>query len=81
MEIRNLPDAEFTTLVIRLLKELSEDHNSIKQSQSETNDTLIEIKNNLQGNNSRMNEAKNQNKQTNKQSEEEEKGIKKMKIV
>ena len=81
MEIRNLPDAEFTTLVIRLLKELSEDLNSIKKYQSETNDTLIEIKNNLQGNNSRVNEAKNQNKQTNKQSEEEEKGIKKMKIV
>ena len=41
-------------------KELSEDLNSIKKIQSETKDTLIEIKNNLQGNNSRMDEAKNQ---------------------
>ena len=31
MEIRNLPDAEFKTLVIRMLKELSEDFNSIKK--------------------------------------------------
>ena len=60
MKISNLPDAEFKTLVIRMLKELSEDLNSIKMIQSETKDTLIEIKNNLQGNNSRVNEAENQ---------------------
>ena len=34
--------------------------NSIKKIQSETKDTLIEIKNNLQGNNSRVDEAENQ---------------------
>ena len=50
MEISNLLDAEFKTLVIRMLKELSEDLNSIKKIQSEMKDTLIEIKNNLQGN-------------------------------
>ena len=33
---------------------------SIKKIQSEMTDTLIEIKNNLQGNNSRVDEAKNQ---------------------
>ena len=60
MEISNLSDAEFKTLVIRMLKELSEDLNSIKKIQSERKDTLIVIKNNLQGNNSRMDEAKNQ---------------------
>ena len=38
MEISNLSDAEFKTLVIRLLKELSEDLNSIKKIQSETKD-------------------------------------------
>ena len=54
MEISNLPDAEFKTLVISMLKELSEDFNSIKEIQSENNETLIEIKNNLQGNNSRV---------------------------
>ena len=56
----NLSDSEFKTLVIRMLKELSEDLNSIKKIQSETKDTLIEIKNNLQANNSRMDEAQNQ---------------------
>ena len=60
MEISNLSDSEFKTLVIRMLKELREDPNNIKKIQSETKDTLIEIKNNLQGNNSRVDEAKNQ---------------------
>ena len=60
MKLSNLSDAEFKTLVIRMLKELSEDLSSIKKIQSETKVTLIEIKNNLQGNNSRMDEAKNQ---------------------
>ena len=60
MEISNLLDAEFKTLFIRMVKELSEDLNSIKKTQSEMKGTLIEVKNNLQGNNSRMDEAKNQ---------------------
>ena len=60
MEISNLSDAEFKTLVIRMLKKLTEDLNSIKKIQSETKDTLIEIKNSLQGNSSKVNEAKNQ---------------------
>ena len=49
MEISNLSDAEFKTLVIEMLKELSEKLNIIKKIQSETKDTQIEIKNNLQG--------------------------------
>ena len=56
----NLSDADFKTLVIRMLKELSEDLYSIKKTQSEMKDTPIEIKNNLQGNNSRVDEAENQ---------------------
>ena len=61
MEISNQSDAEFKTLAIRMLKELSEDLNSIKKKiQLEMKDTLIEIKNNLQGNNSKVDEAKNQ---------------------
>ena len=60
MKISNLPDAEFKTLVIRMLKELSVDLSSIKKIQSETRDPLIEIKNNLQRNNSRVHEAENQ---------------------
>ena len=47
MEISNISDAEFKTLVIRILKELSEDLNSIKKIQSEMKNTLVEIKNNL----------------------------------
>ena len=46
-EIANLPDAQFKTLVMRMLKELSVDFNSIKKMQSETKHTLIEIKNNV----------------------------------
>ena len=60
LEISNLSDAEFKAWVIRMLKELSEDLNSIKKIQAETKDTLIEAKNNLQGNNSRVDEAENQ---------------------
>ena len=41
MEVRNLSDAEFKSLVIRMLKELSEDLSNIKKIQSETKDTLI----------------------------------------
>ena len=47
MEISTLSDAEFKTLFIKMLKELSEDLSSIKKTQSETKDILIEIKNNL----------------------------------
>ena len=47
MEVSNLSDVEFKTLDIRMLKELSEDLNSIKKIHSETKDTLREIKNNL----------------------------------
>ena len=37
-------DAEFKTLVIRMLEKLSEDHNSIKKIQSVIKDMVIEIK-------------------------------------
>ena len=60
MEISNLSDAEFKTLVVRMLKELSEDLNSMKKIQSKMKDTIIEIKNDLQGNNSRVEKAENQ---------------------
>ena len=60
MKISDVSDAEFKTLVIMMLKELSEDLDSIKKIQSEMKDTLIEIKNNLQGKNSRMDEEENQ---------------------
>ena len=57
MEISNLSDAEFKTLVIRMFKELGEDLSSIKKIQQGIKDSLIEIKNTLQGNTSRMDEV------------------------
>ena len=58
MKITNLSDAEFKTLVIRMLKELTEYDNKIKKNQEEIKVTLSEIKKNLQGTIS--DEAKNQ---------------------
>ena len=39
MEISNLSDAEFKTLVIRMLKELSDNLSSIEMTQSEMKNT------------------------------------------
>ena len=44
MEISNLSDAEFKTLVIRILKNLSEDLISIKQKQKQKQKTLVRNK-------------------------------------
>ena len=49
MEIANLSDAEFKTLVITIFKELVEYGSDIKE---EMNVTLSELKKNLQGSNS-----------------------------
>ena len=57
MEISNLSDTESKTLVARMPKQLSEDLNSIKKTQSEMKSTLLEIKNNLQGNSEWSQEA------------------------
>ena len=43
METSNVSDAEFKTLVIRMLKKLSEDLNSTKKIQAEMKETLSEI--------------------------------------
>ena len=74
METSNVLDAEFKTLVIKMLNELREranelrenfnslkkDMETIKKNRSEMKDTLTEMKNNLQGINSRADEAQNQ---------------------
>ena len=49
MKISTLPDAEFKTLVIRMLKELIRCGNNIKKTPEEMKVTLSEIKKNLQG--------------------------------
>ena len=48
IEISNLSDAEFKTVVIKMLKELSGGLSSIKKIQPEMKDTPIVITNNLQ---------------------------------
>ena len=60
MEISNLSDVEFKTLLIRNLKKLIGYFNSIKKTQAEMKLILSEIKKNLQGTNSGVDEAKNQ---------------------
>ena len=72
MEISNLSDAEFKTLVIRMLQELTGYFNSIKKTQAEMKVTLSEIKKNPQRTNSGEDEAENQ---INKLEHKEEKKI------
>ena len=57
MEISNLSDAEFKTLLIRMLKEIIGHCNSIKKTQAEIKVALSEIKKNPQGTNSEWGEA------------------------
>ena len=58
MEISNLSDVEFKTLVIRMLREITGYCNSIKKTQAEMKVTLSEMKKNPQGTNSGGDEAK-----------------------
>ena len=60
MEISNLSDAEFKTLVIRVLQEFTGHFNSIKKTQAEMKFTLSEIQKNLQGINSGVDKDDNQ---------------------
>ena len=57
MEKTNLSDAALKTLVIRMLKELTEYRKNIRE---EMKVTLSEIKKNLQGTNSGEDEVENQ---------------------
>ena len=60
MEISSLSDAQFKTLVIRILQELTGYFNGIKKTQADMKGALSEIKKNLQRTNSGGDEAKNQ---------------------
>ena len=57
MKIANLSEAEFKTLVIRMLREFLEYGNKVKKTKEEMKVTLSEIKKNLQGTNSEGKEA------------------------
>ena len=57
MKVYNLSDAEFQTLVIRILKERTGCFNCIKKTQAEIKVTLSEIKKYLQAINNGVDEA------------------------
>ena len=59
MEISNVSETEFKTMAIKMLKELIGYFNNIKKTQAEIKFTLSEIKKNLQGINSGVDEAQN----------------------
>ena len=59
-EIANLSDAQFKTLVIRMLQELTGYFNSIKKTQAAMKVVLCEIQKNLQGTNSEGKETRTQ---------------------
>ena len=88
MEINSLTGAEFKTLVIRMLKELTGYCNSIKKTQAEMKVTLSEIRKNLQETNNEGDDAKIQiNNLEHKEEisikpeQQEEKRIKKIRMV
>ena len=60
MEISNLSDAQFKTVVIRMLQKLIGYFNGIKETQEEMMVALSEIKKNLHGINSGEDEAQSQ---------------------
>ena len=80
-ETSNPLEAEFKTLVKRILSELSVNFNNIEKNLSAMKGKRTEMKNNLQGSNSRVGEAKNQindieqQEAKNNQTEQEEKRI------
>ena len=59
MEIINLSNAQFKTLVVRMFQKLIGYFNSIKKTQAEMKVTPSEIKKNLQGTSSGVHKAKN----------------------
>ena len=59
-KIANLSDAQFKTLVIRMLQEFTRYFNSIKKTQAAMKAALCEIKKNLQGTNSDGKETRTQ---------------------
>ena len=85
-EISNLSDAEFKTLVIRMLRELIGYFNSIKKTKAEMKFTLSEIKKNLQGTNNedevedQINDLKHKEEKNIQSEQQEEKRIQKSKI-
>ena len=89
MKISNVSYAEFRTLVIRMLNEFNENLNSVKKIHPQMKDTVIEIKNNLQGINNRADKAKNQinnldskeEKTTNQNCKKKKESKKKIRIV
>ena len=77
METSNLLDAEFKTLVIRMLNELSENLNSIKKDKSEM--IVLALMNTIHGINSGVDEAGDEVKDLEVKKEENNQNSKKKK--
>ena len=67
-EIGKLPEKEFRIMIVKMIKNLeskvekmqesiNKDLEELKNKHKETNNTIMEIKNTLEGNNSRISEA------------------------
>ena len=88
MEISNLSDAQFKTLVIRMLQDLTEYFNAIKKTQAKMKAALSEIKKrNLQGTNSggdeteiQINNLEHKEEKTFHQNSKKKQKFKKMRI-
>ena len=87
MKTANLSDAEFKTLVIRMLREQLEYGHCIKKTQEKMKLTLSEIKKNLQGTNSgggevgiQINDLEHKEEISIQSEQQEEKRIKKLTI-
>ena len=60
MEASNLSDRDFIVIIIRILKCMKKDIETIKQDQSELKNAVSEISNTLEGINSKFKEGLNQ---------------------
>ena len=90
-EIGKLPEKEFRKLIVKMIKNLenkmekiqesrNKDLDELKNKHTETNNTITEIKNTLEGINSRISEAEEQDKMVEITSEEQNK-VKRMKRI
>ena len=60
MEVSNSSDGQFRVMIIRVLKNMQKDIETIKKDQSEIKNAISEMNNTLEGINSRLDEAQDQ---------------------
>ena len=79
MEASNLSNREFRVMIIRILKIMKKDSETIKKDQSEIKNAISEINNTLEGINSRLDEAEYQISDLEDKAEENNQSSKKRK--